>query len=330
MGGNALKLAKTRRYSAKEYFDILPELLDKAKTLFSNAVPTLAYREKESFGDADILCLVDKEITINIKQWIQQTYNPTEIFVNNSVYSFDYKELQIDLILVSQSNWQSSITYYSWNDLHNLIGKLFHRFGLKWGMDGLKYVYNIDGKRLGKIYLTKSYKEAFKMVDLNVERYERGFNNLEEIFEFVIASKYFNPYIFDLENLNKVNRDRDKKRSTYAKFIEYITKYKEQPKESFHYFYHDKKAYLGVIDMYFPGFLRQYRELEKKEEHKRLVHNKFNGKYLMERFNLEGKQLGKCIQTFNESFKSLEDREDFILSNSLEQLFERFKQLNNL
>lgn len=330
MGGKALKVAKTRRYSKDEYFAILPEILEKAKTLFTDARATTAYREKDSFGDADILCLIDNQINIDIKQWIIDTYGATEVYKNSHVYSFDYHELQVDFILTPISKWESSLTYFSYNDIHNLIGKLFHRFGLKWGYDGLKYQYNIDGKRLGTIYLTTDYHEAFKLVDLDPNVYEKGFDNLEQIFEYVKSSKYYNPWIFDLENLNKVNRDRDKKRNTYAKFIDYIEKDKNVDKSHYYYFYKDKKVYLGLIDFYFSGFLKEYRELEKKETRKRAIHEKFNGNLIIEQFNITGKELGQAITKFKSSFNDLNEQEQYILDNNIETILERFKMINKL
>ena len=124
MGGLAIKNAYTRRYSKEEYDNILPEIIDKAKLLFTDARDTRYYFSKDSFGDADILCLVDKPIEIDITQWIYDTFDSKEVVKNSSVYSFEYKELQVDFILTPLRNWETSYTYFSFNDLHNLIGKI--------------------------------------------------------------------------------------------------------------------------------------------------------------------------------------------------------------
>ena len=291
---------------------------------------TTAYSSKATFGDMDILCLVDKPITINIRDFIQENFNSKEIVKNGHVYSFEYKELQIDLILTKQSIWETSKIYFSYNDLHNLIGKVAHRFGLKWGFGGLIYDYKIGGKKLGTIVVSKDYQEALDFLGFDVYKYDQGFETIEDIFEFVTKSKYFAPRIYDFENLNKVNRDRDKKRKTYASFIEYIKPYKEQPLENFHYFYKDKKVYLGLIDYYFPGFLKQYRELEKKEELNQKLREKFNGNIVMENTNLKGKELGQAITKFKDSFESTDERNNFILNASSENILNYFKQINDL
>jgi hypothetical protein len=238
MGGLALKHCVTRRYSKEEFDNIIPDILEKAKRIFPDAVSTQAYRTKDSFGDADILCLWDGK-SHDLKQWIIETFDSKEVVQNTTVYSFEYKELQVDFILTPEKNWESAKTYFSYNDIHNLIGKLFHSVGLKWGQDGLRYVYRIDGKVLGEIPLTTKYQEAFKLVGLDPVVYEKGFDDLVDMFKYVVTSPMFNPIKYDLENLNRINRERDKKRKTYAAFINYIEPLRAN---EFKYFYPDKES----------------------------------------------------------------------------------------
>ena len=313
MGGLAIKNAYTRRYQKDEFDAILPEILTKAQKMFSSAVSTTYFKSKDSFGDADILCLVDRPIDVDLKQWIIDEFQSKEVVQNSHVYSFEYKELQVDFILTPLSSWETSQVYFSYNDLHNLVGKVAHKFGLKWGYDGLIMPYRIDGKMLGEVVVTKDHRKALAFLGFDVARYDQGFDNLDEIFDFVTASKYFNPWMFDFETLNRINRDRDKKRKTYASFVEHVAPMKERGLEAFHYFYHDKKAYLGLIDHYFPGFLLEYRELEKKEEIKRAVSKLYNGNLVMQYFDISDKSLGAAIGTFEKQFGSREKLEEYVL-----------------
>lgn len=327
MGGLAIKNAYTRRYSKQEYDNILPEIIDKAKLLFTDAKDTRYYFSKDSFGDADILCLVDKPIEIDITQWIYDTFDSKEVVKNSSVYSFEYKELQVDFILTPLRNWETSYTYFSFNDLHNLIGKIAHKFHLKWGFDGLRFVYRLNDKKLGEINVTKDYKEALSFLGFDVERYDKGFETLQDIFEYVKNSKYFNPWLFDLEKLNRINRERDKKRNTYSKFLEFVEPLKYNTSiEDYYYFYHDKSVYLGLIDHYFPGFLREYRLLEKKEQRVRSISEKFNGRMLIHEFNVTGKDLGALLSNFKNSFDSVFDYEEYILNNDIQVILDKVKQ----
>lgn len=331
MGGKALNnICYTRRYSREEYDKVIPEIVSIAKELFTDVHPTTFYKEKDSFGDADILVLLDKPLTINLKEWIKEKYNSKGVEVNSNCYSFEYKELQVDFILTPLSNWETSKIYFSYNDIHNLIGKLFHKFGLKWGFDGLKYPYRLDGKMMGDISVSKDWRECLSFVGLDPDRYADGFNNLDEIFDYVITSKYFNPWLYDLENLNRINRERDKKRATYAKFLERIEPMKERGKDAYFYFHPEKKYYLGLIDHYFPGFLKEYKSLEDKEVRKRKVHSLFNGNILMERFGVKGTELGKLIGDFQKTFSSKEEMEDWIIEvDDTEVIIEKVKELIN-
>ena len=338
MGGLAIKNAFTRRYQKDEFEALVPEVVAKAKDLFTDVHITEAYFQKDSFGDMDVLCLVDKPIDVNIKDWIYEKFDSKEVVSNNSVYSFEYKELQIDFILTPLRNWETSKVYFSFNDLHNFIGKHAKKFGLKWGFKGLEYDYKIGDKKLGTINITKDYTKALDFLGFDVERYNKGFETLEDIFKFVIDSKYFNPFMYDLEQYNKINRDRDKKRKTYQSFLKYLEPYKNQAlmdqwsdkNKKYHYFYKDKKVYLGLIDHYFPGFLEQYRELEKKEEKLVAIRAKFNGNILMDEFGLEGKELGQSISNFKASFENNNEFEGYVLKNDVETILNEFKTRNKL
>lgn len=331
MGGNAIKGAFTRRYSKQEFDNILPIIIEKAKKKFTDAKSTIYFKSKESFGDADILVLVDKPITFDIKEWLIEEFNSKEVVVNSHVYSFEFNEIQVDFILTPLSDWETAQTYFSYTDLHNLIGKVAHKFGLKHGYKGLKYVYRIDGKVLGEITVTRDRTKTLDFLGFDSDRYDLGFDNLDEIFDYVTSSKYFNPWLFDFETLNRINRERNQKRATYAGFVNHVAPLKEKSKEAFHYFYNDKKVYLGLIDHFFPGFLKEYRALEKKEERKRTVAALFNGDIIMKYSTLKGKELGSAINKFRESFTSLTEMEDYILlTNDTHKIMKQFSLVNKM
>jgi len=329
MGGRALKNTFTRRYNRAEYELIIQDIVEKAKGLFSEVSPTKFYRHKESFGDADVLCLIDKPININIREWLIKTFNSKEVFHNGNCYSFEYHEFQVDFILVGKEDWETSKVYYSYNDLFNFVGKIAHQYNLKFGADGLKFVYYHEGKKLGKIYLTKDHHEALTFLGFDPVRYDQGFDTLEEVFEYVVKSKYFNPWIFDLENSNKINRDRDKKRASYNAFIEYIKPYKETEKDVYYYFHKEREVYLGLINYIFTHFFKEYNLLAKKEQERKAVSQKFNGDIIKEKFNLTGKNLGDALKKFYATFQSNQSFNDYILANEQEAILINFKTINN-
>ena len=121
MGGNALKNTKTRRYQADEYFALAKEVRDKLLWGYRgwegkgfgrvNQVEVIeAYRSKESFGDMDVLYTTLSGDSVDAN-FIQDTFSPNEIVRNGNVISFDYKELQIDLIHSTHDSFESSSLY---------------------------------------------------------------------------------------------------------------------------------------------------------------------------------------------------------------------------
>ena len=114
IGGNALKNTVTRRYNAAEYFEVSAEVVQILTDSFDHYVDFRkievipAYSEKETFGDCDILTTM--KFT---RQQIQKTFSPNEIVINGDVISFDYKELQFDLIYSPSDEFEYSLFYFS-------------------------------------------------------------------------------------------------------------------------------------------------------------------------------------------------------------------------
>lgn len=120
MGGRALKKTFTRRYSRVEFDKVSKELINILEKTFVKAETPLFFRNKETFGDIDII--VNKEISehsryheINVREYIQETFKPNEIFHNGNAYSFDYKEVQVDMIMVESEDFDSNYHYLGYN-----------------------------------------------------------------------------------------------------------------------------------------------------------------------------------------------------------------------
>lgn len=126
MGGRALKNTVTRRYDRAEFEVISQELIDILKETFDRVTMPLFYKNKETFGDADIL--VTSNEFPQMREYIENTFKPNEIFHNGNCWSFDYKELQVDIITCGPEHFDSNAMYLSYNDLGNFIGRLAHGF----------------------------------------------------------------------------------------------------------------------------------------------------------------------------------------------------------
>lgn len=319
MGGKALRKygIETERKSSKEFFDLAAKI--SARLSFglgiSSSVPVefiyspnitatsvRCYRTKQDHGDLDVLLKIDStfhERGINLKDYIQKNFKPQVIHNNGGVLSFDYNNFQIDFIPIKESNWDIAQVYFSYDPLGNAMGKTFHKMNLSYGWDGLKYKYrNFNGRNSHDIVITKDPRKIFEFGGYDYDRYLQGFNTIEEIFDFIISSYYFNPEIFKMENLSHIDRKRNRKRGSYHKFLEYVEKtYDDNHPPNII----PKKEWLPLIDKYFPeaSLLDKLKVLDKKNEINKQLNEKLNGRLIMEWIpGLKGKALGEIIREF--------------------------------
>lgn len=130
MGGKALKIAYTRRYSKEEFETVSKELINKIEETFKRVATPLYYHNKETFGDIDLIVDIGNS-NINygdsVRRYIEKEFKPNEIFHNGNCYSFDYKEVQVDFMCVHSEDFDSNYHYLAFNDLGNYIGRIAHR-----------------------------------------------------------------------------------------------------------------------------------------------------------------------------------------------------------
>ncbi len=328
MGGRALKTTFTRRYERNEFDLISVELLDLLKQDFKNVVMPLFYKNKQSFGDADILISMEG-VNYNMRDYIETHFKPNEIFHNGNCWSFDYKELQVDLITVSGDDFETNKMYLSYNDLGNFIGRIAQGFGLKYGQEGLWYEHYYKGMNIARIPISKNYEDIFKFLGLSYERYLEGFDELEDIFEYIATCKFFNWKMFQLSQLNKINRDRNIKRKSYMSFLEWMG---ENVADENHEYNFDKTQdeYNKMISEAFPyaNLELEIRRVEYEYCKSLYIKSKFNGGELMRRYSLEGKEIGDAINSFKKAIEGLfenETYEDYIINTPVDEIYSNFE-----
>ncbi len=300
MGGLALKNIQTVRLDAPSYFCLTGKVLNQLKLTFLGCRVDLipAYKTKKDFGDADFL-VESSDISFDIRERIQNTFLPKQIVKNSNVWSFDVENFQIDIILTAPRYYNASLNYFSYNDLSNLEGRLFHKLGLKHGHDGLKYIVRDGTTERDEIELSLDVKEFLPLVGLDYNKRASGFDSLEDIFEYVSSSPYFNPDIYLLENRNHISRVRDKKRKTYQEFLKWCELNKSRL-NSF-VFEDNKDRYLPLIIATFPNFKSQYDKIQENIQKQKERAAKFNGNMVKELLSIEGKELGGFISNFKKS-----------------------------
>jgi hypothetical protein len=330
MGGRALKDGTfTRRYERQEFEDISKELTERLQLTFKRVDVPLFYKNKETFGDADILVSLEGlEDKFNMREFIIDGFKPNEIFHNGNCWSFDYKELQIDIITVSGEHYDSTLNYLSYNDFGNLVGRLAHGFGLKYGQTGLFYEHEFKGSNIGTIMVSKNYPSIFKFLGLSYEKYIEGFTTLEEIFDYIAESPYFNWKRYQFSELNKINRDRNNKRSSYTAFLKWIDD-NVRNEEHEYQFKVDKSEYFDLINNAFPesDLVSQIRRLEYLECRKLYVQSKFNGDEVMRKYGLKNKVLGDALSGFKTYIISeYKSYNDYIIHTNTSDIYKEFEE----
>ena len=250
MGGNATKQFGTQRIDKVQYEQAVEQWLLAYESLFiynafaavtSQLQPKIkvipSYRNKSEFGDIDFIVNdlpSDKSLMrshqIEILGYVRNGATISLAVKFHRIW--EAPTIQIDLIYQSNEDFDFAYNYFSYNDLGNLIGRIAAAVGLKFGHDGLylKGYFDANGKPADKhealikreVKLNYSFDEAIQMLGLDPARFHQGFNELEDIFEFVMSSPFFHKDWFLFENRTSDQRARDKKRKNYVAALEYF------------------------------------------------------------------------------------------------------------
>ena len=312
MGGNLFKLGRLAR---NEYLEIEKEIcryLDQKIGKFYR-IPRY-YGNKADFGDIDIIISSDaiKVNWENFRKEVIQDLNLTEYKSAGSVFSTVYRNFQVDYFPATARYFESTYNFMSFNDVGNILGKIYRRFNLKYGEKGLAYVYRREnGHYKTDLEISTDFQKISAFIGLDYRQWLKGFDSLEEVFEWAIASPYFsvNPY----QELAGDMEKRAEIRTTIQKFLEYLEKNNIQ--KTYQYL-ENKDDYLPFIAESFPEakILEQIKEEKEKEKKAIEINAKFNGKIVMALIpELEGKVLGNFILNFKNQF---DDFEKYIEENN--------------
>lgn len=297
MGGQALGI-QSARIDKLEYVVLF--------TLIQDVLPAIrfipSYEDKETFGDMDVIysssCgYTPKTIRENLETCGFRLHK--DDFNNGNVYSlgiiYNDKVFQIDFIQMEESKIDFAQNYFSFNDLGNLIGRVARNLNLKFGHAGLFYTQRSpfnDSIILKEHLLTDNFDEALRHLRYDPEVFRKGFKSLEDMFEFVKSSDFYDRTKFELHNRNATARIRDRKRVNYNAFLKY-TENDVSPTENERISEYFK---LNYHFMKFPEFKKEYDVCTAKDK---IVHEYkaiYNGDLVRTLTGLDGKELGLFMQ----------------------------------
>jgi hypothetical protein len=321
MGGNLLKTwnLPEKRIPTDDYNRIQDEICTKFKQDLScnrpvNGLCILvapSIRNKETHGDLDIIIgkFEDPDIEMcyggekDFGVYLQREfgYKP---FKNSNVYSFPYQGFQLDVTFHPMNDFYMAYDYSSWGDLGNIMGRVFHKMGLHFGHSGLSFWIrqglfdnNLQWSDSDHIYdktvLTRCMREICEIGGFDYDRWSKGFDTEQDVFDFVVDSKYFNKELFALENLNHTKRTRNRKRGMYMRFVEYVANC-DKVGEPFR----SKYECSLIMQCKYPQLQRNINNFRLVYEIDKVVKEKVNGKLVMEWCNLsesDGQMVGKIM-----------------------------------
>jgi hypothetical protein len=275
-----------------------------------------AYGNKPDFGDMDIIVSSFPEWG-DVRQEIIGDLGITQHRSAGHVYSTVYKGLQTDFFTKPNRYLESAYNFMSFNDLGNFIGRMCRRFNLKYGEEGLSYVYRRPSNENYKrdLELTQDFRKICTFLGLDYAVWKNGFDSLEQLYHWTIESPYFSvaPYLDEMQGNMK---GRAQERTTVTKFVDWLDENKIDKRPEFA----ERSSYLSMIIEYFPeAKLQEQLEVEHQKEQRDIeLASKFSGKLVMKLLpHLEGKELGSFIMNFKASF---EDFEAFLLSSPEEEI----------
>lgn len=328
MGGHAFPHYNAIRLNKDDYEIFSQQILSKLHSINDSFQIIPSYRLKESFGDIDIIFINNLKISIGE---FQDKLGAISTVCNGNIYSFaipissNHDIFQVDLIGVPINEYESSISYFSFNDLGNLIGKISRRMGFKLGHRGLTYMVRDEensSHNLKEIVITSSWKEAIEFLGYDFNRWEKGFDSLEDIFQYAVSNPLANKIIFDLNETSHIARVRDRKRLTYQKFLLWINDpINNVPENETISKKELRKIYIKKAFDTFPLFQEEYKRVQNELQICKLVKEKFNGDFIYEWTGLKGKELGEFITLFTNNVIKL-NKNEWVLNHSIDEIKE--------
>jgi hypothetical protein len=143
--------------------------------------------------------------------------------------------------------------------------------------------------------------------------------------------------MFQLSQLNKINRERNLKRASYMAFLSYIEDKPAHPEYNQNTIKLAKEKIIDIIREGFPeaNIDLHLAEIDYETAKKKLVNMKFNGKTVMEKYGLEGKELGEAIQKFKTYVNCISGSvpnkfDTFIIGLDLDYIYRTFEHVNGI
>lgn len=237
MGGNAFTTGSnplsTPRMPPEIYHRLQDHYLAILSTLYTQLATPVEAPAKTSFGDIDILVShPENSSSPPTTESIAKTLDAARTFTteNSATSSFAVaypgradKYVQIDVHVCPEGSFDWQLFHQSHGDLWNLLGTTIRPFGLTANDAGLHIriaeIEELNRKR-GLLLMTSEPDEVLNFLGLDVEEYQRPFDSVEGMYEYVVSSRFFRADTYVRSDLKANDRKRMAQRELYRQFVD--------------------------------------------------------------------------------------------------------------
>lgn len=307
VGGNLFKLGRKPR---DEYLSIEAEVRRFLDGLVGDGyrIPRY-YASKPDFGDMDVVISGAAVEALGgaeaFRAAIIEGLQITRTKSVGHVYSTAFRDFQVDYFTRPAELFEATYHYLSFNDLGNIIGKICKRLGLKYGEDGLSYVFRRPSQPSYKktLGVSRDWPRILTFLGLDVAAWEAGFETLEQMFAWVVVSPWFS--VVPYEQRARTTEQRARRRQTMARFVQWL---EEEGIDKRHEFLQERDAYVPRIAAAFPEAELESALAREREAEARVValREKFSGDRVRAWTGLDGKALGGFMRRFCEAYSQEE------------------------
>jgi hypothetical protein len=131
--------------------------------------------------------------------------------------------VQVDTHVCAEGWLDWECFHQSYADLWQIIGVAHRALGLTANDNGLHVrIEEIEDKnrKASMLFLTDDPVQVLRFYGLDVERYERGFEEMEELYEWVTKGRFFSREVLEEREEKANDRQRLKARDMYRRFIQ--------------------------------------------------------------------------------------------------------------
>lgn len=178
-----------------------------------------SYSEKESFGDISVI--LEDDATGDYRTTLARALGSPGFREMRRTTAFMKEGVVVNVTLIAPQSFDYAVQFKAFNDMNGIISRIASKMGLKHSVDGLKYFLNDGGVVFAEITLTTDFEAALKFLGYDLARYRQGFKNLDEIFEFVVSTSFFNPDLYD-EKSSFICMVRQSRRKTFNAFLNWL------------------------------------------------------------------------------------------------------------